>query len=71
MADREIPAMPVLREADAMAIIATASEAQAAKVRLVLAKLDTIAQLDPRQVQNIAELLRNSVANGGCGIGCW
>jgi hypothetical protein len=70
-----MPDEPVPREfgepSDKLAMIARTSEAQAAKVRLVMDRLDTIARLDPRQVQNIAELLKNSVANGGCGIGCW
>jgi hypothetical protein len=64
-------APPSLRETDMMAIISTASQSQAEKVRLILERFDDIAGLDPRRVENIASLLNSAKADGGCGIGCW
>jgi hypothetical protein len=68
---REAQSVPALREADLMAVVATASEAQAGKVRAILERFEQLAELDPRKVQNISSLLSAAKADGGCGIGCW
>lgn len=71
MDKREPPLASDLGETDIMAVVATASEAQAAKVRAILDRFDQIAELDPRKVENISSLLQSAKADGGCGIGCW
>jgi hypothetical protein len=71
MADRKEQPIPNLGEADLMAIVSTASQAQAEKVRAILERFDQIVELDPRKVDNISKLLLASKADGGCGIGCW
>lgn len=68
---KEAQSLPALRETDVMAVVATASEAQAGKVRAILERFDQIAELDPKRVENISSLLRSAKADGGCGIGCW
>jgi hypothetical protein len=57
--------------ADTLALVNVASQAQAAKVREILERMDVITKLDPERIRNIADLLRASRADGGCGIGCW
>lgn len=56
---------------DTLAIVAAASEAQAAKVRSILERIDQIAELDPSRVKSIGSLLEAAKSDGGCGIGCW
>lgn len=67
---REAQPLPTLGT-DIMSIVATASEAQAGKVRAILERFDQISELDPRKVQNISTLLTSAKSDGGCGIGCW
>jgi hypothetical protein len=66
---RDIPA--IAGQGELMGVVATASEAQAAKVREILQRIDQISELDPRRVENLSSLLQASKADGGCGIGCW
>jgi hypothetical protein len=54
-----------------MDLVMLASRTQTEKLRMVLERIDQIAKLDPTAVRNLAEILDNSTANGGCGIGCW
>ena len=68
---KEGQALPSLQQGDVMAVVAAASEAQAAKVRAILERFDQVAELDPRRVENVSSLLRAAKADGGCGIGCW
>jgi hypothetical protein len=68
---KDAQAIPALQEGDLMAIVTTASSAQAAKVRSIMERFEQIAELDPRKVENISSLLRSAKAVGGCGIGCW
>lgn len=59
------------RRGDTLEIVATASQAQAAKVREIMARLDRIVELDPKRIENLTAVLNASKADGGCGIGCW
>lgn len=68
---RETSVASSLGESDVMAVVATASQAQADKVRAILERFDQITELDPRRVENISNLMRSAKADGGCGIGCW
>lgn len=62
---------PSAPAADVLETVAAASQAQAEKVRLILDRLDAVAELDPRRAQNVNDMLRAARADGGCGIGCW
>jgi len=59
------------RAGDTVALVATASQAQAAKVREIMGRLDRIVEIDPKRIENITAVLNAAKADGGCGIGCW
>ena len=68
---KQIQAEQLSAGSDTMALVATASRAQADKVRAVLERIDQVAQLDPDRVRGIVDMIEASSADGGCGIGCW
>ncbi len=71
MPEKSARDIPAAAQGEVMAVVTTASQAQAAKVREILQRLDQVTALDPRQVENLSSLLQASKADGGCGIGCW
>lgn len=54
-----------------LALVSIASQGQAGKVKAIMDRIDSLAQLEPERIRNIADLLRASKTDGGCGIGCW
>ena len=52
-------------------MIRMASDAQVAKLREVMSRIDTISRLDKDALGNVTDVLQSAKSDGGCGIGCW
>jgi hypothetical protein len=71
MADKTRTPQVTLDVSKSMELVATASEAQAAKLREVLSRIDVITKIDRESLRNLTDVLDSAKADGGCGIGCW
>ena len=70
MPDKTPPAVN-LDASKSMELVVMASQAQTAKLKEIMSRIDTISQLDQNAMGNVTDVLNSAKSDGGCGIGCW